>query len=336
MMDEPVVWWPSDAAGVPAGSAGPTPSGFRSSPWLASGWMPSPVTDVDPASLIELAVVTRDRADLFARCIWPGIEEMVLEGFHVVVVDQSGDDRTETLAGTNASVDYLRSGPGLSVGRNVALSATRLPLIAFTDDDVEIRKGWLSGVARAFTSPDIGAVCGRAVTPTGELLPGRPDSTYRWPTNPFGLGSGFNIAFRRKALEDVGGFDERLGAGTRLGAGEDTDMLYRLMRAGWAVRTSNDITVVHHDPRSGFEQLALHFRYGMGAGAQTAKHFRGGDTGSLRIAAACIGRQTASFVSGILRLRPLISVLQIAFLSGFVAGFSRWRREAARPSRVGV
>jgi GT2 family glycosyltransferase len=283
---------------------------------------------------IALAVATRDRPELLARFLLPGLKEAARAGYEVVVVDQSVGDRTSELVEGIEGVLYRRSEAGLSRGRNAAVAATTASLIAFTDDDVSIPPGWLETIVRLFgRSPDIGAVCGRANSTDGKLQPGSRSGVYRWPSHPFRLGSGFNLALRRESLEDVGLFDESLGAGAPYASAEDTDMLYRLLGAGWAVVCSDEITVVHHDWRSQREQRRLHYGYGRGAGAQTAKHLAAGDTRAVGVAVREAAHHVAMVPRALLAGRLRTASLQVPFLAGLARGFVEARRAGQRASR---
>lgn len=261
----------------------------------------------------------------------PGLERTAAAGFEVVVVDQSAGRETAELVEGISGLRYLRSGPGLSHGRNVAIAATTAPLLAFTDDDVTLPEGWLETIAGLFEShADAGVVCGRALTPQGALLPGAHAGVYRWPLNPFGLASGFNMALRREALDAAGAFDDELGAGARYVSAEDSDMLYRVARAGWSVVCSDAITVVHDDWRSRRDDVRLQYGYGYGAGAQTAKHVVAGDRGAGRIALREAGRHVATLARAALTFRLHLARLQAAFLAGLAQGFARRRGELRR------
>jgi GT2 family glycosyltransferase len=283
-----------------------------------------------------LAVVTRDRADILQRCLLPTLAAGVSGGYPVLIVDQSADERTAQLVDGLPGVTYLRSGPGLSVGRNAAVAATTAELIAFTDDDVALPAGWLQRIVELFARhPDAGAVCGRAtVASTGQLAPGVDAAVVRWPANPFGLGSGFNMALRRAALVAAGAFDEELGAGALYRSAEDSDMFYRIMRSGWSVVCSDDITVVHDDWRGRREEVALHFGYGLGAGAQTAGHVQAGDRVAGRLALREAGRHLLTVVRAVVTLRFRVVPLQWAFLAGLATGYRRRRRSLRGRHRV--
>jgi hypothetical protein len=283
---------------------------------------------------IMLAVVTRDRAEQLERYLLPSLGGVLASGHPVYVVDQTADDSTERLVRDVAGIRYLRSEPGISRARNAAIRASAEPLVAFTDDDVTLPDGWLDAIAGLFDEhPEVGVVCGRGVRSDGSLLPGVHAGTYRWPKNPFGLGHGFNFAFRRAVFDQVGFFDEELGAGAPYASGEDSDMLYRAMRAGWAALCSDEITVVHHDWRSGSDEVRLHTGYGLGAGAQVARHVAAGDRTMLRLALLEAGRHLVTASRAVLTLQPHLFRLQVAFLSGLVRGAVRSRRAQAAAIR---
>lgn len=283
---------------------------------------------------ITLAVVTRDRADQLARYLLPSLGPTIAAGHAVFVIDQSADDSTERLVRDVVGIHYRRSDPGISRARNAAIRATEAPRLAFTDDDVTLCEGWLDKIARLFeANPDAGVVCGRGVRADGLLLPGVDAGTYRWPKNPFGLGHGFNMAFRRAVFDDVGLFDEKLGAGAPYASGEDTDMFYRALRAGWAVVCSDEITVVHHEWRSRPEERRLHVGYGLGAGAMVARHVAAGDRVMLRLALLEIGRHLVTAARAVVTLRPHLLGLQMAFLQGLARGVVRSRGAQQRVIR---
>jgi GT2 family glycosyltransferase len=276
------------------------------------------------AATITLAIVTRDRADLFERFALPSLAGLPSDGVEVLVVDQSSGDATRSLAERVPGVSYLRSEPGLSRGRNLALDAASTPLLAFTDDDVEFGPGWLDGIREGFArDPRIGAVCGFGIDAAGRPVAGQPAGLYRWPANPFGLGHGFNMALRRHVAVAVGAFDERLGAGAEFRSGEDSDMLYRVLRAGWTILLHDGITVVHHAWRHGRAELRLHEGYGMGAAAQTAKHLRRGDRTAGRLALREARGHAITLARWTIKRRARLAAIQLAWAAGFVRGFVR-------------
>lgn len=278
----------------------------------------------EPTPQITLCVATRDRPELVKRHLLPCLRRLPV-GSSVIVIDQSAGDTTANQLAELRGIVCLRTDEvGLSRARNLAVRKTRAPLLAFTDDDVSFEPSWLDQLVGLFDQyPDAGAVCGRAVTQRGERGPGaKPPGVYRWPTSPFGLGAGLNMALRRDALTAVGPFDEELGAGSTFPACEDTDMLYRVMRAGWSVVCSDEVVVTHHQWRNRREELRLYYAYGIGAGAQTAKHVSAGDW-----KAGWMGlRLQLHLPRTVMLLRPRYGLRLLAFSAGTVTGFLRWRR----------
>jgi GT2 family glycosyltransferase len=271
-------------------------------------------------SSVALAVVTRDRPGLIARCLLPSLRAMDRCDADVLVVDQSDDSETHALIQELPWVRYARSGPGVSRGRNVAVEASSAPVIVFTDDDVEFGPDWLARMRAAIAEPDVGAVCGRGTDSSGRTLPGGRAGVHRWPSDPFNLGHGFNVAFRRAALLDAGPFDELLGGGAPIPAAEDTDMLYRVLRGGWAVICDDSIIVRHRSWRSVEEERRVHANYGAGFAAQTVKHVRRGDRVAARLAAQELGRHAFWTAVAVARRDRRTLRLQAAWARGALAG----------------
>ena len=285
---------------------------------------PASVPITSTMSDFTLAVATRDRPALVRRFLVPLARRAVEQGWDVVVVDQSVAGETRQLIEPLQGVRYLRSEPGLSRARNAAVQGSETPVIAFCDDDVEVPVEWFAEVQRLIgANAAAGVLCGPVRTNEGRLLPGVTEAEYRWPAHPFRLGTGANIVVRRAALDEVGGFDEQLGAGARFHAAEETDLLYRIQRAGWTILYSNALEIVHFEARTLGAELRLHYRYGYGAGAQTAKHGAAGDRRALRFGVAELAHHVEWLGRGLLSGRLRTAAYQPPFIAGFVTGFMR-------------
>ena len=108
-------------------------------------------------------------------------------------------------------------------------------------------------------------------------------------------------------------------------------MLYRVMRAGWAVACSDRLTIVHHEWRTAREERVLHYRYGLGAGAQFGKLTAEGDRTAARLALSEAKRHGVTLARAMVRLQPRVARLQPPFLAGLAVGFVR-RYRAVRSS----
>ena len=146
----------------------------------------------------------------------------------------------------------------MSKARNTGWKAAEGVIVAYTDDDVLVDAHWLNGVVKGFNrDKHVGCVTGlvpsaqlenevqlffdqrvawgtNCLPQTFDLKDHRKDSPlYPYAGSDFGTGA--NFAFARKALEDIGGFDEALGAGALTGGGEDLDAFVAVLRAGWKI-----------------------------------------------------------------------------------------------------
>ena len=57
--------------------------------------------------------------------------------------------------------------------------------------------------------------------------------------------AGANFSMRRKLFDKLGGYDEFCGPGSRLGASDDGDLSFRIMRSGAKWKASSKVEVVH-------------------------------------------------------------------------------------------
>lgn len=224
-----------------------------------------------PAS-ISVVICTRNRPDLLRRCLTSlALQERA--PLETLVVDNDPDSGiTRPVVDAFTGAEYVAEAtPGLSPARNAGVLNARGDVIAFTDDDVRVHRGWVAALTRIFEEDALAATTGLILpdaldTPAqlafqlnGEGWGFRPltfDSAFFDATNRIGvpvwrIGAGANMAFRRRVFCDVGLFDERLGAG-RSGCSEDSELWYRLLVAGESIRYDPSAVVFHtHRERSG-------------------------------------------------------------------------------------
>jgi O-antigen biosynthesis protein len=234
-------------------------------------------TDVpgDKRPSLTVAVCTRDRPDDLARCL-RAIERLEPAADEVLVVDNApaNDESEQLVRGRHPRVRYVREPKaGLDNARNRALAEATSDIIAFTDDDVFVDPGWALALTTAFAAdPEVMAVTG-LVTPSeletdAQVLFERYRSFARgfapvrvqldpahgpigWRHGNTGrFGTGASMAFRREVFARVGPFDPALGAGTAARGGDDLEILFRLLKAGWAIRYEPRAVVRHRHRRT--------------------------------------------------------------------------------------
>ncbi|MFK8849921.1 glycosyltransferase family 2 protein [Streptomyces sp. Ac-502] len=133
-------------------------------------------------------------------------------------------DRTKTVPG-------CARGP--AAARNTGWrAADATPWVVFLDDDVVPGPTWGTDLAAdlAAASPRTAGITARIAVP----VPPERRST-DWERNTAGLATAkwitADMAYRRDALESVGGFDERFRRAFR----EDADLALRVLAAGWSL-----------------------------------------------------------------------------------------------------
>lgn len=226
-----------------------------------------------PSSTV--VICTRDRPALLARML-----ESVRRhapGVDVLVVDSASTTEETRRVAEAAGVGYLRvHRPGLSIARNAGVDAVDTDVVVFTDDDCVVADDWTAPLVEPFADPRVGVVTGVMLgegTDVSALTDDPPRATRR-TADGLDLGHGANMAFRRVALREVGGFDERLGAGSPLPGAEDLDAFCRLLHVGWVGVHQPRSAVLHRNAREGDAYRRLVLGYARGTGAALAKMVR--------------------------------------------------------------
>ncbi len=256
------------------------PSLARRQPARGTGRVPS----------VSVVVCTRDRAADLEKCL-EALLRLDPAPLEIVVVDNApASSETRELVRTRfrGVVRYvLEPRPGLDWARNRAVLETRGDIVAFTDDDVLVDRGWTGVIADTFgASSDVMAV-------TGLVAPAELETeaqhlfeqyggfgrgfTRRWyrrsdragsprPTThgAGAYGTGANMAFRRTLFERIGGFAHELDVGTATNGGGDLEFFFRVLREGFTLVYEPRAVVWHHHRRTIDDLLAQLRAWGTG------------------------------------------------------------------------
>ncbi len=279
----------------------------------------------------DLVVATLGRSDELARLL-DSLERQTHRAFRLIVADQNADDRVaELLAGRGGlEVLLLRSAPGLSRARNVALEHVAADVVAFPDDDCFYPDDLLERIARRLAArPDLDGVTGKAVDPDG-----RPGG--RWRAAPFAVapetvwycGNSHTIFLRRAVVEQVGAFDETLGlgSGTPWHSGEEIDFVARAVALGARIEYDPELVVLHPvKPLTRAGRRALGRRDGASVG-----YILGKNRYPLRALARMLIRPLGGIGLSLLRRDTAEARFQAETLRGRILGYRAGRRAASR------
>lgn len=243
---------------------------------------------------VSVVVCTRNRAEMLVECL-SSLFRNQYPSTEIVVVDQSTDDEAEQQVKASHGyqrLKYIRSRTiGLSKARNIGIEASEGEILSFTDDDCVVSENWVASIAAEFRQDSqVMAVFGR-VLPLGVSWADPPvaikdSEEYEvscGKANPWRLGHGANMSFRRTVFAEVGYFDELLGPGASLRNCDDADMTYRMLKAGFKVIYSPKVLNYHKQWRTQEEIRGLERDYAIGTGALYLKHLRCGDLYTLKL-----------------------------------------------------
>lgn len=201
---------------------------------------------------LSVVVVSVGRPDALRRCLL-GLAQQKTAGCEVVVVaDAQGQAAVRTLPVTGALKVLPQSVPNISAARNAGIAAAAGDIIAFIDDDAVPEPTWSEAVLAAFGTREITAITGPVLGRNGISLQWGPMAVNEvaqdlkiQPNTPIRVGfhrklQGTNMALRRSAFEQIGGFDEALHFYL-----DDTDMALRIGQAGLRSKWAPG-AVVHH------------------------------------------------------------------------------------------
>jgi glycosyltransferase involved in cell wall biosynthesis len=259
---------------------------------------PAPQATALPS--LTIAICTKDRAVRLSRLLTSLVEIRSGSPFaqtEILVIDNASvDDATRAAVATFADVRYVfEPKAGLNFARNAALTNATGDILAFLDDDVVVDRHYLQGLAIAERgAPDAGGF-------TGLVMPfkletdaqiafedrggfGRGFSrrvfhatSFNYPLHPSGaglMGAGCNMAFDRRLVESLGGFDDALDTGRPLPGGGDLDIFYRVLRSGRPM-IYEPRYAVYHEHRETIDQLRhQYWTWGLGMMAFLVKEWR--------------------------------------------------------------
>jgi glycosyltransferase involved in cell wall biosynthesis len=168
--------------------------------------------------------------------------------YEIIVVDDGSTDNVSLIAQTHRAHLIRQENLGLSAARNAGLTAATGEIVAYIDDDAYADPDWLRYLAIAFEASSHAAIGGPNLSPPGDgniadcvaNAPGGPVHILLTDTIAEHL-PGCNMAFRRKCLAEIGGFDPRFRV-----AGDDVDACWRLQERGWTLGFSPAALVWHH------------------------------------------------------------------------------------------
>lgn len=210
---------------------------------------------------VSVIVLNRERPKLLHRVL-AGMRQVDYPHFEVIVVGDRANVRELGLPMPLArDIRYFHCGEAnISQARNIGIRAAHGEIVAFCDDDAVPEPDWLSELVLPFAAPEVAAVGGLVRSDDGigvqwrgslfdrtgaeRPLIGTQKGTRIFPPPEDGIEfaglMGVNTAFRRRVLQQLGGFDESFHYYL-----DETDVALRIAEAGWSIAYA-PAAEVHH------------------------------------------------------------------------------------------
>jgi len=233
---------------------------------------------------ISLVLATVGRTEELKRGL-EALSKQTAKSFEVILVDQNSDDRLAPLVqhaiDVGVRIKHVRmSEPNLSAARNLGLGLSEGEFVGFPDDDCWYESDVVAQLVDALRiSPEVDVFVSNWVEQTSGMnisLDGGDLELSAWRRFRGGPASSISLFLRKEVLEEVGGFDSRLGVGQWFGAGEETDLILRVLEAERIIRRLPNARIHHaftQSPTGADARVLAGLRSrSRGTGALYAKH----------------------------------------------------------------
>lgn len=205
---------------------------------------------------VSIVICTYNRAPFLDRTLH-SLKNLSYKNFEVIVINGPSTDNTNDVLAKYEKAIKIGHNPeaNLSISRNMGIKMSSGEIVAFIDDDAIPSKNWLGEILPLYATDDIGGAGGKVLHGEyaqfengyldiwGEVtdFAAEPQNFNDPNGDTFNRMMGTNSTFLKKALIDVGGFDEYYEY-----FHDETDLCVRIIKKGYKI-LHHPHAIVHHE-----------------------------------------------------------------------------------------
>ena len=176
---------------------------------------------------VSVLICVKNAEKYIGYCIDSLLNQTYTE-FEIVVIEEfDSTDKTQNIieAFKDKRIQYFRNDKrlGISKSRNRSVRCAKGTYLFFTDGDCVVSRDWIEEGLKLLKQTDCAGVEGKSYNVSKEYKPTFSDHIYKMNRYEFMTN---NIAYKRRFVERVGGFDERYSFH------EDRDLALRIQKYG--------------------------------------------------------------------------------------------------------
>jgi glycosyltransferase involved in cell wall biosynthesis len=214
-------------------------------------------------NVVSVVIPAFNAEETISEVVHAAREQDVTARLEVIVVDDGSTDQTANQAEQAGAKVLQQSNQGPAAARNAGWRAAQGEVVLFTDSDCKPHNDWAKKLLNGFTNPGDGAVAGSygIWNPYSWLARNVHEEIKNRHAKMGGsirvFGS-YNVAIKKEVLEKLNGFDENY----RRASGEDNDLSYRMLKAGFTIGFRPEALVDHLHQESIVAYLKEQARHG--------------------------------------------------------------------------
>jgi len=213
---------------------------------------------------VSVVILTRNSEKTIRKCL----ESLLNQSFkpHEIIVVDHSDDRTPEIAKQMGAKVIRVSRKGRGYARNIGIREAVGDIIVFIDSDCIAHPLWLENLIKEFEkNTAIAGVSGNVYVANSEkLIAALIDKITRNKPHY----ATWNIAYRKKVLLEVGGFNEELDTC------EDLELAWRILEKGYSIVFEPKAIVYHYHREKLLDFLKQQYKYGLGVAKARKIHHK--------------------------------------------------------------